>query len=233
MDKFLGIFATPLGYLLSFIYSVVPYYAITIIIFTIIVRGALFPLYFHQQKGMLKMSGIQPKIKALQQKFKGDKEELNKRMMELYKAEGYNPASGCLPLLIQMPILMGLFFLLRNPSVFLHTDKIIMATHESFLWMHDLGQPDPWILPILAGLTTFATFTLSQMGAVQMPGQENQTNGMMKVMRYVFPLLIFWMAKSMPAGLSIYWVTGNVFTMVQTRYFNVWKKKQLKKKQIS
>lgn len=179
------------------------------------------------------MSGIQPKIKALQQKFKGDKEELNKRMMELYKAEGYNPASGCLPLLIQMPILMGLFFLLRNPSVFLHTDKIIMATHESFLWMHDLGQPDPWILPILAGLTTFATFTLSQMGAVQMPGQENQTNGMMKVMRYVFPLLIFWMAKSMPAGLSIYWVTGNVFTMVQTRYFNVWKKKQLKKKQIS
>jgi YidC/Oxa1 family membrane protein insertase len=225
MTKILGFFATPLGYLLSFIYGIVPFYGVTIIIFTIIVRGCLFPLYYHQQKGMSKMSEVQPKMKAIQQKFAHDKQEQQKRLMELYKQEGYNPASGCLPLLIQMPILMGLFYLLRNPGLFTGSEEMIMAAHESFLWINDLGQPDPWILPILAGITTFTTFSASQMGATQMPGQQNQMQGMMKAMKYIFPLMIFWMGKSFPAGLALYWVVGNIFMMFQTLLFNRLKKK--------
>jgi YidC/Oxa1 family membrane protein insertase len=184
------------------------------------------------------MKEMQPKMKAIQQKFAHDKQEMQRRLMEFYKEEGYNPMSGCLPMIIQMPILMGLFMLLRNPGVYLGGDaKMVMAAHEGFFWIHDLGTPDPWILPILAGLTTFATYSVSQMGMGAMPGQENQTQGMMKVMKYVFPIMIFWMAKSFPAGLALYWFTGNLFMMGQSRFMHVWnnrkdgsKKKGAKKK---
>jgi YidC/Oxa1 family membrane protein insertase len=223
MTSFFKIFATPLGYLLSFIYDVVSQYGFTIIIFTIIVRLCLFPLYAHQMKGSQRMKEMQPKQKAIQQKFAHDKQEMQRRLMEFYKEEGYNPMSGCLPLLIQMPILMGLFMLLRNPGVYLGGDaKMVMAAHEGFFWINDLGTPDPWILPIVAGLTTFATYSVSQMGMGSMPGQENQTQGMMKIMKYDFPIMIFWMAKTFPAGLALYWATGNFFMMGQSRIMHVW-----------
>lgn len=228
MDAIFGIFATPLGLLLNFIYNVVSNYGLTIVLFTIVVRICLFPLYFHQQKSTLKTSKLAPKVKQIQQKFATDKQEQQKRIMEMYKEEGVNPMMGCLPLLIQMPILMGLFSLLRNPQTYIDNATTIMATHQNLFWINDLGQPDPWIFPIVAGITTFLTFSISQMSTQTMPGQENQMNSMTKIMKYVFPLLIFWMAKSFPAGLALYWITGNFITMIQSKYFQVWKKKKLK-----
>jgi YidC/Oxa1 family membrane protein insertase len=230
MNASLGIFATPLGWLLNFIYTLVGQYGLAIIIFTVLVRLCLFPLYATQIKSSLRMQELQPKIKNLQNKYANDKQLMQQKMMEFYKEEGYNPMRGCLPLVIQMPILMGLFMLLRNPAAFLGANSpMIMGAHEGFFWVNDLGTPDPWILPIAAGLTTFATYSVSQMG-MDMPGGQNQAAGMMKVMKFVFPILIFWMAKSFPAGLALYWFTGNLFMMGQTRLLHIWRDRKKREK---
>jgi YidC/Oxa1 family membrane protein insertase len=152
-----GFIAQPLSYLLSGLYDFANDYGVAIILFTLIVRGCLFPLYATQIKSQMKMSIVQPKIQEIQKKYAHDKEEMQRRMMELYRQENFNPASGCLPLLIQMPILFGLYALLRNPLQFISEDAVTMifAIHDKFLWMQDLSQPDPWILPIMAGVTTF------------------------------------------------------------------------------
>jgi len=126
-----GAIARPLGLLLSFLYDHIGAYGITLIVFTLIVRGCLFPLYASQIKGQMRMMDIQPKMQALQKKYANDRQQLGMKMQELYKAEGYNPMMGCLPLLIQMPILMGLFVLLRNPIAYIPGDSaMLLGTPE-------------------------------------------------------------------------------------------------------
>lgn len=208
MNTFIGFFAEPIGMLLSWLYGIIGNYGIAIIALTVIVKMALYPLYIKQTKSTARMSAVQPKIKALQQKYANDKEMLNMKMSELYKEEKFNPASGCLPMLIQMPIIFGLFALLRNPMTYMGDDAgMIFAVHESFLWMMDLSQPDKWILPIAAGVATFVSF--SMMSNQQPPGGgAAQMGGMMKSMKYVFPVMIVLMGRSFPAGLTIYWFLG-------------------------
>lgn len=209
MQTIIGFIAVPLGWLLSFIYSLLNDYGITLIIFTILVKGCLYPLYAAQIKSTAGMADMQPKIQALQRKYANDKETLNIKMMELYKEEKFNPMGGCLPMIIQMPIIFGLFALLRNPMAYISSDSMLLAIHESFLWIMDLSQPDLWILPIAAGVTTFISFsqTQSQQGNV-----NNQMAPMMNMMKYFFPVMIVWMGRSFPAGLTIYWFIG---TLVQ------------------
>ena len=231
--SFFGFVATPLAHLLNWIDHFCGSYGISIIIFTLIVRGALFPLYASQIKGQMKMADIQPKMQALQKKYAGNKEALGREMQNLYKEEKYNPMSGCLPLLIQMPILMGLFYLLRNPGMYIDSTSLIIASHESFLWLPDLSQPDQWLLPIVAGFTTFASMSMTGMMGTGMPtapvgdgpDMSAQMQPMMKVMRVFMPIFLLVMARSMPSGLAVYWVIGNLFTVVQT-----WGLKNLRKK---
>ncbi|MDR2609901.1 MAG: YidC/Oxa1 family membrane protein insertase [Clostridiales Family XIII bacterium] len=228
MNSFFGLFAKPLGYLLAGIYSVIGDYGITLIIFTVIVKLCLFPLYANQIKNSMKMANVQPKMKEIQRKYANDKEELQKQTMALYKEENFNPMRGCLPMLIQMPILFGLFMLLRRPAVYLpesQIDNMIFAVHESFLWVQDLAQPDLWILPIACGITTFISFSMTQ-SQNAMPGASgNQMAGMMKMMKYFFPVMIVWMGRTFPAGLAVYWFIGNLFTVGQTQALKVWRKK--------
>ena len=173
------------------------------------------------------MATVQPKMQALQRKYANDKETLNIKMMELYKEEKFNPMRGCLPMLIQMPIIFGLFALLRNPTVFIESDTMLMAVHEAFLWLPDLSQPDPWILPILAGISTFVSFTQTQQQTAGMA--ENSMSSMMKMMRYFFPIMIVWMGRSFPAGLTVYWFIGTAIQIFQTRGLNRWKNKLTEK----
>jgi YidC/Oxa1 family membrane protein insertase len=228
--SFFGFIATPLGHLLNFINGFCEDYGIAIILFTLIVRGALFPLYASQIKGQLKMADLQPKMSALQKKYAGNREELGRKMQELYKEEKYNPMSGCLPLLIQTPIIMGLFYLLRNPGMYVDKTSLIIASHESFLWIPDLSQPDQWILPIITGITTFASMSMTGMMGTGMPSGGGgdaaaSMQPMMKVMRVFMPIFIVVMARSMPSGLAVYWFIGNLFTVVQT-----WLLKNLRQK---
>lgn len=211
MQTIIGVIAVPLGWLLSFIYNLVNNYGITLILFTILVKVCLYPLYATQIKSTAAMADIQPKMQALQKKYANDKETLNIKMMELYKEEKFNPMGGCLPMLIQMPIIFGLFALLRNPMAYISSDSMLLAIHESFFWVMDLSQPDLWILPIAAGITTFISFsqTQSQQGA---SAQNNQMAPMMNMMKYFFPVMIVFMGRSFPAGLTIYWFIG---TLVQ------------------
>jgi YidC/Oxa1 family membrane protein insertase len=217
MYTILGIIAKPMGLLLDLLYGFIGNYGISIIIFTVFVKLCLYPLYIKQTKSTAMMSEMQPKIKALQNKYGNDQETLNIKMQELYKEEKFNPMGGCLPMLIQMPIIMGLFALLRNPMRYMTDDNMIFAFHESFIWIRDLAQPDPWILPIIAGVATFIAFSMNRVLQDTGNAQANQMQGMTKMMQYVFPVMILWMARSFPSGLALYWAVSQIIQI----FFNI------------
>lgn len=206
----MGLIAKPIGYLLAFIYRLVGNYGISLIILTVIVKLVLYPLYAKQIKSTANMSDMSEKSKEIQRRYANDKEKMNEEMQKLYAESGFNPMSGCLPMLIQFPIIMGLFALLRNPMKYMPNDPTLMfANHEEFLWIKDLAQPDLWILPIAAGLATFFAFSMNSAMQMQQPGANpGQQKAMNAIMKYFFPLSITWLARSYPAGLAIYWAGG-------------------------
>ena len=206
----MGIIAKPIGYLLALIYRLVGNYGISLIILTVIVKLVLYPMYAKQIKSTANMSDMSEKAKEIQNRYANDKEKMNEEMQKLYAETGFNPMSGCLPMLIQFPIIMGLFALLRNPMKYMPDDPTLMfANHESFLWIKDLAQPDLWILPIAAGLATFFAFSMNSAMQMQQPGANpGQQKAMNAIMKYFFPLSILWLARSYPAGLAIYWAGG-------------------------
>lgn len=213
----MGIIAVPLGYLLTFIYNLVGNYGISLIILTVLVKLILYPLYFKQIKSTASMSSIQPKIKAIQEKYKNDKEKMNEEMAKITKDENFNPMGGCLPMLIQLPIIWGLFTLLRNPIKYIADENMIFAVHQSFLWIKDLGQPDLWILPIAAAVSTYISFAMTQQLAGQNEMMGGQGKSMNMIMKYFFPLSILWLARAYPAGLAIYWAGGQFIQI----FFNI------------
>lgn len=217
----MGILAKPLGYLLTLIYNLTNNYGLSICIFTVVVMFCLYPFYAKQIKSSLKMSEFQPKMKEIQQKYAKDKELMNQKLMELYQKEGVSMYGGCLPAVVQMFVLMSFFALLRNPMAYMH-DKMLYAVHESFFWIPDLAQPDRWILPILAAIATFIAFSKSQTTQPQMNGAQNKM--MTGIMKYFFPVMILWMARSYPAGLAIYWFGSQVVRIFFNMRFSKWKK---------
>lgn len=220
--------AIGMGYLMKFLYDFIGNYGITIIVLTVIVRACLIPLYSKQQKSMAKMQELQPKINEIQTRYANDKEKMNEKLNEVYSEAGQSPLSGCLPMLIQFPIIIGLYTLLRSPLEYMAgAESMVAAVHEGFLWVTDLCQTDPWILPILAGLTTFFTFTSQQ---------ENQASSgaanVSKAMKYFFPVMIFLMGRTFPAGLALYWTVGNLVTWAQTGVINKKTAKERLKKEV-
>ena len=215
----MGIVAKPIGYLLMWIYRLVGSYGVALIILTFIVKLALYPLYAKQIKSTANMSEMSEKSQEIQRRYANDKEKMNEEMQKLYAESGFNPMSGCLPMLIQFPIIMGLFTLLRNPMKYMPPGtEMIFANHESFLWIKDLAQPDMWILPILAGVSTYFAFAMNSAMTMQQPGASaGQNKAMNAIMKYFFPLSILWLARSYPAGLAIYWAGGQFMQI----FFNI------------
>ena len=214
----MGIIAKPIGYLLMWIYKLVGNYGISLIILTVIVKLVLYPLYAKQIKSTANMSEMSEKSQEIQRRYANDREKQNEEMQKLYAESGFNPMSGCLPMLIQFPIIMGLFALLRNPMKYMPADSSMMfANHESFLWIKDLAQPDLWILPIAAGLATFFAFSMNQQMTQQPGASAGQNKAMNAIMKYFFPLSILWLARSYPAGLAIYWAGGQFMQI----FFNI------------
>ncbi|MCF6461571.1 YidC/Oxa1 family membrane protein insertase [Clostridium sp. Cult3] len=195
------------------------YYAIAIIITTIIFKFILLPISLHQSKSTKKMNEIQPKMKEIQNKYKNDPQTQQAKMMELYKENNYNPMSGCLILLIQFPIIIAFFSVLRDPITYVFKDpKVYEAISKNFLWITNLEQPDPylWGLPLLAALTTYLQSMLMTAN-VQTDPQAQATQ---KTMNIFLPLMIFWAARSFAAGLALYWVIGNIFQIIQQLIIN-------------
>ncbi|MCQ2547812.1 MAG: YidC/Oxa1 family membrane protein insertase [Clostridia bacterium] len=218
--SWLGFIATPLGYVLKFLYNIIGVYGLSIVALTLIVKLCLYPLYKKQIMSTANMASIQPKMQALQKKYANDKNKLNEEMSKLYKEEGYSPLGGCLPMIVQTIIIMGLFALLRQPMSFMD-DNMLYAIHENFLWILDLSQPDHWILPIAAAVATFISTTVS----MKTQPQQGQGKAMGLVMRYFFPVMILWMARSYPSGLAIYWFISQVIQIFYNLHFNRLRKK--------
>ncbi|MCL6587785.1 MAG: membrane protein insertase YidC [Anoxybacillus sp.] len=184
-------------------------YGLAIIALTLVVRFALLPLMLKQFKASLAMQKLRPEMQKLQEKYKGKdmetQQKLQQEMMQLYQKHGVNPMSGCLPALIQLPIFMALYYAIRR------TEEI---TTHSFLWV-ELGHRDPYfILPILAAVTTFISMKLS-------PSMTEQQMPQMAMMVYIMPLMIFMGASSVPSALSLYWVVGGCFSIIQSLIFRM------------
>lgn len=205
----MNLLARPLGALLKLIFDITSNYGLSIILFTLAVKLLTIPLTIKQTKSMKEMQEVQPKLKKLQEKYKNDKEKLNIKTMELYKEHNISPLGGCLPLLIQFPILIGLFAAIREPGVYVFQSQAAYeAINTSFLWMENLANPDQWILPIIVGLTTYlSSATMSAKGG---PADSSQ-----KVMMYFMPILLFWWGRSFPAGLTLYLTVSNAFQVIQ------------------
>ena len=174
-------------------------FGVSIIIVTILIKIALLPLTLKQDKSMKEMKKIQPELEKLKEKYANDKQMLNIKTIELYKEHKVNPAGGCLPLLIQFPILIALFGVLRNG---------IIPQDSSFLWLK-LSEKDPYyILPILNGAVSF--FQQKLMGTSDNPQMKN--------MMYIFPIMMIYISYRMPSGLQLYWLTSSILAVVQ-QYF--------------
>ena len=223
MMAFLG---NILGGLLKMVYDIVAatgsepesisFYAIAIIITTILFKLILLPVSFHQNKSTKKMNEIQPKIKEIQAKYKSDPQTQQAKMAEIYKEHNYNPASGCLVLLVQMPIIFAFFKVLREPITFAFKDPAFYASMSKvFLWIPNLEAPDAFMLglPLLAALTTYLqSLTMPVPGGGTADPQAQATQRMMNIF---LPVMIFISARTFPAGLALYWIIGNVFTIIQ------------------
>ncbi|MDU2236205.1 MAG: YidC/Oxa1 family membrane protein insertase [Fusobacterium periodonticum] len=175
-------------------------FGVSIIVVTILIKIALLPLTLKQDKSMKEMKKIQPELEKLKEKYANDKQMLNIKTMELYKEHKVNPLGGCLPLLLQLPILFALFGVLRSG---------IIPADSSFLWLK-LTDKDPYyILPILNGAVSF--FQQKLMGSAD-------SNPQMKNMMYIFPVMMIYISYRMPSGLQLYWLTSSVLAVVQ-QYF--------------
>lgn len=191
-----------LGWILEQIVSVTNSYGLGIILTTIIVRLLLFPLTLSQNKSMVAMRKIQPELQEIQKKYANNKEEQQKLTMELYQKHKINPLGGCLPMLIQLPILWAFFRVLQN-----------IPTNETavFLGIWTLSEADPmYIFPILAAASTYLQSKLSMTGDM----------GQQKTMLIMMPLMIGFFSLNLPSGLVLYWITSNVFSIVQQAWIN-------------
>ncbi|WP_243138067.1 YidC/Oxa1 family membrane protein insertase [Heliorestis acidaminivorans] len=185
-------------------------YGLAIILITVFIKMALYPLTVKQMRSMRSMAELAPKQKAIQEKHKKNPQKAQEEMMKLYKDSGVNPLSGCLPLLIQLPILIAFYGALLNFNY-------ANPAHSGFLWVPSLSVSDPYILPLLAAATTYLQMKVS---APPKNLQTPQSEQMQKMMSVMMPLLIGWMAHTFPAGLALYWVTFNTVGILQQLYIN-------------
>ncbi len=180
-------------------------YGLGIILLTVTLRLLLFPLYRAQLQSMKRMQQMQPELKRLQDRFKDDKQRLAEEQLRLYKDAKVNPLASCWPMLLQMPLLYAMYGLLEKYSF-----AAIPGVQVHFLWLSSLKAKDPYlILPILGGLSTYWQTRISM--ALQ-PGSGQQQ---MQMMSYMMPLVMFFVFRGLAAGLALYWVISNIFTVVQ------------------
>ncbi len=175
-------------------------YGVAIILMTAIIRLILLPLNIKQTKSSIAMNELQPETKKIQEKYKNDPQKSQQEVMKLYKEKGASPLSGCLPMLIQWPIFIALYYVFNN----LHG---ISGVH--FLWINDLAKRDV-VLAVLSGLTTYFS------GALMMPsgnGAQAKQSATMNISMSIFMIFISWSLKS---ALVLYWVINNSIQIIQT-----------------
>jgi YidC/Oxa1 family membrane protein insertase len=196
------IIAKPIHWLMGFINNVIPNWGWTIVALTILVKLVLFPLTAASYKSMAKMKLLAPRLKQLQEQHGDDRMKMNQAMMALYKEEKVNPAGGCLPMLAQMPVFLALYYVLQ---------AAVEVRGAPWLWIKDLSLADPfYVLPALMVITMLIQTRLNPKPADPMQAK------MMLWMPLIFGVTFFWF----PAGLVLYWVISNIFSIGQQWYMN-------------
>ena len=193
-----------LGHILRIIFEFVNNYGLSIVVFTLFVRLLLVPLMIKQ------MQDIQPKIKEIQEKYKNKPEKQQEELMKIYQEAKINPVAGCLPLLIQMPILIGLFRVLQDPvahGVFTSAAEFAKAD-TGFLWIQSVSSTKHISLALLSGISAYFMQKMMTTG-------DEQTENMMKSMTYVMAIMSLFWGYTFQAGLAIYWITSNLFSIAQ------------------
>ena len=195
----------------------VSYFALSIIIATIIIKLFILPLNISQMKNQKKMAKIQPELKRIQKKYKNDPQTLAAKQQKLYKENNTNVAAGCLPMIITMVVLIAFYRVFINPQTFAFTDPgFYEAMNKNFFYIENIDHADTTlIMPVIAAVSTFlVSFITTKNPATQGAGAD-QSKSMMTTMMVVMPILIFSAARKYAAGLVIYWTVSNIFSIVQ------------------
>ena len=199
-----GIFtplSKPLFWLLNFINTFVHNWGWSIILLTLLIKLAFYRLSASSYKSMAKMRKIQPKFQAIRERYGDDKQKLNQAMMEMYRKEKINPIGGCLPILIQMPVFISLYWVL--------IDSVELRQAPFMLWIQDLSTKDPfYILPLLMGISMFVQFKLN----------PKPPDPMQEKIFMIMPILMSAFMAFFPAGLVLYWLANNLLSIAQQWY---------------
>ena len=241
------IFAKPLGALLKVVYNalvgfgmdfeILSAYALSIVITTLLFKLILLPLTIKQTRSMKDMQDLQPKIQELQKKYKDDQQTLSMKQMELYKEHKINPLGGCLPLLIQMPILFAYFRVMQSPvkyvfnasSVLAENEKAYEMANKAFLWVQNIAvSPGTMIdgsanelaiagiaIPVMGALAALTTYLSTKMMTPEQPQGDSQAASTQKMMTMMTPIMIFIFGFNYPVGLTLYWTVSNLFQVAQ------------------
>lgn len=236
-----------LGSVLWFLYKILwSNYGLAIIVLTILLRIALLPLSVKSFKAMVKMHEIQPLLAEIQRKYKDDKEMQTKEIMKIYQEKKINPFGGCLPVLLQIPILYGLFLVISQPLTYMlkfspedvakltrlvtevSYKEVAAVKAKGLLNMDFLGvnlanvpsfipsNVEQLILWSIPVLAGVTTYLSSKYG--QIPSSQDAENPVQKQMLYIIPAMAIYFSFVVPAGLSLYWIVSNIFQMIQQKY---------------
>jgi YidC/Oxa1 family membrane protein insertase len=228
---FHAVFYEPVYNVLMLVYHTVGVFALAVIIVTLLLRACLIPLTRKQLKSSREMQVLQPKLKELQQQYRGDPQRLMEEQRRLYKEHGVSPLSGCLPLLVQMPVLYALYFSFYtvlpgvvhkiNQDIYPFLPHIHAAPNLHFLWMN-LGQPDPiHLLPILAGALTFMQLRMAMPVRKQQAGQtQDPTTQATSMMQWIMPFMTIFIGWRFYSGLALYWTISTGFSVAQQYFIN-------------
>jgi len=232
MELFHVFIYQPLYNILILLYNIVPGkdFGIAIILLTVIMRAALMPMYKKQVDSQKKLQEMQPKIKALQDKHKHDKETQTKELMKFYKEHKTNPFSGCLPLVVQLIFLIGIYRTLLTIS----GNGLAVETKELYSFVSNPGHVNQLFVglvdltkasPVFAVAAALAQYFQTKMLMAKQPVKETATDSkpdmaqiMSKQMLYLGPLMTFFIGIKFPAGLSLYWLTSTLFMLIQQIY---------------
>ncbi len=201
----------PWGDVLRFVSGVIDFvanhlwgnYGIALLVVTVMVRLLVLPLMVKQIRYSKMMQQMQPQLAEIRAKYKGDPQKMQEETMKLWQEAGVNPMAGCLPMLIQLPVLYALFGAIEGNT---------RLNSSTFLWIFHLGQPDHYyIMPLLAAVTTYIS------SRVMMTTSDPQS----RMMLFIMPVFVFLFGSRFPSGLALYWIYSNLFTAVQTYFIRV------------
>ena len=236
---FLSWLEIAMKWIMEIIYKVIPNWGVAIIIMTILLRLALFPLTKRSSESSIKMQELQPKMQEIQNKYKDNPEKMNVEMSKFYKEAGYNPMMGCLPLLIQFPLLIAMYNLFNNYFEFRGAmfipgwipdlsvgDTVYSIKHFSI----PLLGTEIRLLPLIYLASQILTMVFTGMDGAT--SGANQSQKSMKIMMYIMPVMFFFMFYNAPSGLILYWTVSNLFSLGQQMVLKSTKKKKDAKKAL-